>query len=120
MLDTPHAIYFIILIVCVICALVYLTTEYDLPKSRHERVTHTPPHHLDPPPGYVHTGLYTCHVLQNGQPAALREPRCTDSVLPSYVESRSVTQPCENVLHCPFAQRTNNVMQPEKTCIKYI
>ena len=93
-----HIIYLILLIVCIIGGVVYISTNMKTESSTSlKHLQHTTP-------------------IKQQQLQIIRTevslPIQTKNVLPSYVESRSILVEAEDVSQQPFVQRTNNVMSP--------
>jgi hypothetical protein len=101
MRDIPHQLHLVHLVVaCVVGAVVYLVAGHDRWVSHRAPTVPTVPRHDTThvrvqPPGIHHTTA---------------DYEDTDTVLPSYVESRSIPIHSENVLTTPYLQRTNNRM----------
>ena len=103
MLDILHTIYIIVLIVCIVSAIVYISVERDDTQNRESQQQHSylsTKKKSSDKPSYTLT-FQTMPTFKD-----------TRNVLPSYVESRSVLIEVEDVKQQPYEQRTNNVLSP--------
>ena len=97
-----YIIYLILLIVCIIGGVVYISSETNTKSSSSlKHLQNTTP-----------TKQPQLQIIRTEVSLPIQTHIQTKNVLPSYVESRSILVEAEDVSQQPFVQRTNNVMSP--------